>query len=230
VMVARGDLGIEVHIEELPVVQRTILKECARIGRKVIVATHMLESMVENPVPTRAEVTDVANAVFEQADAVMLSGETSIGQYPVKCIDVIDRIARRMEREPGAAFCEHIELRTEKQKSVKSAVVLANSLPESKIIVFTARGVLANYIAHQRPEQAPIFAFCPDDKICQFLHLNRAVTPFTMEFADTPEVTIRGAIDMLLEKELVEDGDPIVILSDVLTGESDTEAILLRKA
>jgi len=80
VMVARGDLGIEVHLEELPVVQRRIVAECARIGRKVIVATHMLESMVENPVPTRAEVTDVANAVFEQADAIMLSGETSVGR------------------------------------------------------------------------------------------------------------------------------------------------------
>ena len=114
VMVARGDLGIEVHIEELPVIQRLILKECARIGRKVIVATHMLESMIENPVPTRAEVTDVANAVFEQADAVMLSGETSIGQYPIQCIEILDRIATRMEREPGAGFCHEIELRTEK--------------------------------------------------------------------------------------------------------------------
>ena len=139
-MVARGDLGIEVHIEELPVVQRTILQECARIGRKVIVATHMLESMVENPVPTRAEVTDVANAVYEQADAVMLSGETSVGQYPVKCIEVLDRISRRMERETGAGFCEKIELRTEKQKTVKSAVVLADSLPDSTILIFTARG------------------------------------------------------------------------------------------
>lgn len=230
VMVARGDLGIEVHLEELPVIQRTILKECARIGRKVIVATHMLESMVENPVPTRAEVTDVANAVYEQADAVMLSGETSVGQYPVKCIEVIDRIARRMEEEPCAGFCESIELRTEKQKSVKSAVVLANSLPEAKIIVFTARGVLANYIAHQRPEQAPIFAFCPDNKICRLLNLNRGVTPFPMDFADDPDTTIRNAIEILHGKDLVEHGDPVVILSDVLTGDFDTEAILLRKA
>ncbi len=230
VMVARGDLGIEVHLEELPVVQRAILKECARVGRKVIVATHMLESMVENPVPTRAEVTDVANAVYEQADAVMLSGETSVGHYPVKCIEVIDRIARRMEREPGARFSEHIELRTEKQHTVKSAVVLANSLPDSRIVVFTARGILANYIAHQRPENASIFAFCPDAKVCRALHLNRAVTSFPMDFADRPEVTIQNAIEILRERGLVEAGDPIVILSDVLTGDFDTEAILLRKA
>ena len=230
VMVARGDLGIEVHLEELPVVQRTILAECARVGRKVIVATHMLESMVENPVPTRAEVTDVANAVYEQADAVMLSGETSVGSYPVKCIEVIARIARRMEQEPSARFCDNIELRTEKQQSVKSAVVLANSLADSKVVVFTARGVLANYVAHQRPVHAPIFAFSPDEKVCRALHLNRAVTSFPMEFADSPEATIERAFEILRERSLVEPGDPVVILSDVLTGDLDTEAILLRKA
>ncbi|MCG8602001.1 MAG: pyruvate kinase [Verrucomicrobiales bacterium] len=230
IMVARGDLGIEVHIEELPAVQRTILKECARIGRKVIVATHMLESMIENPVPTRAEVTDVANAVFEQADAVMLSGETSVGEYPVKCIEVLDRISRRMEREPGAGFCQDIELRTEKQKTVKSAVVLADSLPDSTIIVFTARGVLANYTAHQRPENSTIFAFSPDDSVVRALQLNRGVYSYTMEFADQPEESIRKAISFLKKKEQIESGDPIVILSDVLGGAFDTESILLRRA
>jgi len=230
VMVARGDLGIEVHIEELPVVQRTILKEAARIGRKVIVATHMLESMVENPVPTRAEVTDVANAVFEQADAVMLSGETSVGRYPEKCIDVLDRIARRIEREPGARFCENIRLKTEKQQTVKSAVVLANSLDDAKMIIFTARGVLANYTAHQRPERAHVFAFTPDAVVARSLRLNRAVSPFQMEFLDRPEETIRKAIEFLKERGEIEDGDPVVILSDVLNRDFDTEAILLRKA
>ena len=230
VMVARGDLGIEVHIEELPVIQRTILKEAARIGRKAIVATHMLESMIDNPVPTRAEVTDVANAIFEQADAVMVSGETSVGKYPVKCIEVLDRIARRMEREPGAGFCEDIELRTEKQHTVKSAVVLANSLEDSKIVVFTARGVLANYAAHQRPDCASIFAFTPDDTVVRALHLNRGVYPFPMQFEKQPEESIRKAIEFLKEKDLIESGDPVVILSDVLNQDFDTEAILLRKA
>ena len=230
VMVARGDLGIEVHIEELPVVQRTILKEAARIGRKVIVATHMLESMVENPVPTRAEVTDVANAIYEQADAVMLSGETSIGKYPVKCIEVLDRISRRMEREPAAGFCNDIELRTEKQHTVKSAVVLADSLEDSKIVIFTARGVLANYAAHQRPEHSPIFAFSPDESVVRSLNLNRGVYPFPMQFEKQPEESIRKAIAFLKERGEIESGDPIVILSDVLNQDFDTEAILLRKA
>jgi pyruvate kinase len=230
IMVARGDLGIEVHIEELPIVQRTIVRECARIGRKVIVATHMLESMIENPVPTRAEVTDVANAVYEQADAVMVSGETSVGHYPVKCIEILDRIARRMEREPGAGFAKAIELSSDKQHTVNSAVVLANSLEHACLVIFTARGILANYAAHQRPERADIFAFSPDEAVVRSLVMNRAVTPFQMEMADHPEDSIRRAVDYLKEKGLVEAGSPVVILSDILNRDFDTEAILLRKA
>src|SRR5204862_5520333 len=104
IMVARGDLGIEIPYEELPIVQRRIVKTCLRAGKPVIVATHMLESMIESPMPTRAEVTDVSNAVFEQADAIMLSGETTVGKYPLKCIEVFDRIARRTERSGGANY------------------------------------------------------------------------------------------------------------------------------
>ncbi len=230
VMVARGDLGIEVHLEELPVIQRTILRECARIGRKVIVATHMLESMIENPVPTRAEVTDVANAVYEQADAVMLSGETSVGRYPIKCVEALDRIARRMEQEPGAGFSQHIELETEKQFTVKAAVGLANSLEGSHMILFTARGVLANFAAHQRPVHSTIFAFTPDPVVVRALRMNRSVVSYPIEFHDESETIIREAIDFLKDKGQIEEGAPVVILSDVLNREFDTEAILLRKA
>src|SRR5205823_2959626 len=98
IMVARGDLGIECPMEELPIIQRRIVKSCIRLGRPVIVATHMLESMISNPLPTRAEITDVANAVFEQADAIMMSGETSVGRYPIECVRVMNRVALRIER------------------------------------------------------------------------------------------------------------------------------------
>ncbi|HAU02007.1 MAG TPA: pyruvate kinase, partial [Porticoccaceae bacterium] len=91
VMVARGDLGVEIPFEVLPRVQRRIIRTCAEMGKRAIVATHMLESMIENPIPTRAEVTDVANAVYEEADAIMLSGETTIGKYPVRCVETLDR-------------------------------------------------------------------------------------------------------------------------------------------
>ena len=211
VMVARGDLGIEVHLEELPVVQRRIVAECARIGRKVIVATHMLESMVENPVPTRAEVTDVANAVFEQADAIMLSGETSVGRYPVKCV-------------------ETLELKSEKEQLVRSAVLLAQSLERAALLVFTARGVLANLAANLRPGRAPIFAFSPDGAVVRSLVMNRAVLPVRFDLDDDPAENTRRALAYLREKGLVEAGDPVVIVSDVLLPGFDNGAILLRHA
>src|SRR6266571_5991902 len=104
IMVARGDLGIECPMEELPIIQRRIVKSCIRLGKPVVVATQLLESMITNPLPTRAEITDVANAVFEQADAIMLSGETTVGRYPVECVQVLDRIALRIERSGGAGY------------------------------------------------------------------------------------------------------------------------------
>src|SRR5215211_3636000 len=128
IMVARGDLGIEVPYEELPIIQRKIVKICQRVGRPVIVATHMLESMIENPMPTRAEITDVANAVFEQADAIMLSGETTVGKYPLQCLEVFNRISTRIEASGGAGFQERAEFTSPRQKMAKSAVVMANDL------------------------------------------------------------------------------------------------------
>jgi len=140
VMVARGDLGIELPFEELPITQRKIVKSCIRIGKPVIVATHLLESMHSNPMPTRAEVTDVANAVYEQADAVMLSGETGVGQYPVKCIETLDIISRRIERSGGANFSEEAEFSTDRHKLIASAILLANRLNSTGIVVFTHAG------------------------------------------------------------------------------------------
>ncbi len=161
-MVARGDLGSECPVEDLPIIQRDIIERCSYHGRKVIVATQMLESMIENPVPTRAEVTDIFNAVCEQVDCVMLSGETSVGKYPDRCVDVLHRVIRRTEeRYPSGRFASDAPLKTNKHKVVKSAVVLANSIPGSKLLVFTKGGVTAHLLAHQRPEFAPIFAFTP---------------------------------------------------------------------
>lgn len=113
IMVARGDLGTEVNIEELPILQRKIVQRCMKLGTRVIVATHMLESMIYNSLPTRAEVTDVSNAVFEEADSVMLSGEISVGKYPLDCVEVLDRIARRIERSGGMGYGRDAVLRTE---------------------------------------------------------------------------------------------------------------------
>ena len=187
IMVARGDLGIECPMEELPIIQRRIVKRCLRIGKPVIVATHMLESMIENPVPTRAEITDVANAVFEQADAIMLSGETSVGRYPVECVKVFDRVARRIERSGGAGFAQDAILEDLRQKTVASAVVLANSLPNAKLIVFTRHGTMARYVSNMRPEHAPIFAFTPSESVYRQLALCWGTEPVRLDFSADPK-------------------------------------------
>jgi len=231
IMVARGDLGSECPVEDLPIIQRDIIERCSYHGRKVIVATQMLESMIENPVPTRAEVTDIFNAVTEQVDCVMLSGETSVGKYPDRCLDVLHRVIRRTEqRYPAGRFASDAPLKTNKQKVVKSAVVLANGIPGSKLLVFTKGGVTAHLLAHQRPEFAPIFAFTPGLHVSRTLMTARGVFPFVMDFADRPGATIEAALQILRGQGLVVAGDPIVILSDVLHDELVVDSILLQVA
>ena len=229
IMVARGDLGIECPMEDLPIIQRRIVKRCLELGKPVIVATHMLESMIANPVPTRAEVTDVANAVFEQADAIMLSGETATGKYPVHCVKVLDRVAERIERTHGLGYAEHAVLETDREKTVRSAVVLANSLPDAKIVIFTRRGTMAALAAGQRPQYAPIFAFATTWELCRKLSLFRAVDPHYLPFETTPERTIASAENYLIEKGLVKSGDHLVVVSDIFAGEERFDSIQLRR-
>ena len=229
VMVARGDLGIEIPYEELPIVQRKIVKTCLRVGRPVIVATHMLESMIENPMPTRAEITDVANAVFEQADAIMLSGETTVGKYPVQCIGVFDRIARRIERSGGANFQERAELTTPRQKLVKSAVVMAEELRADAILVFTIRGNMARHTAWMRPRHSPIYAVCETQAVADSLTINWGVTSIVIPFdhAD-PEKTISLALETLTTKGVLQKGNTAVVISSISAGQQIVDAVQMR--
>lgn len=232
VMVARGDLGIEVYLEELPIIQRRIVSRCVHRGKPVVVATHMLESMCVNPVPTRAEVTDVANAVFEEADAIMLSGETSTGAWPVRCVEVMDRIARRVEaadNDPSRA--RYAAVSNDKQRLVKAAVDLADSIDGASIIVFTQRGVLAGYTAWFRPQKAQVFAFCPDQNTVRTLHLSRAICPFALDFDPANRRdSVEKAVALLKKKRLLRDGSPIVIISDIIDAESALDSIIVQKA
>src|SRR3989440_1213710 len=143
IMVARGDLGIECPMEELPIIQRRIVKNCLRLGKPVVVANQLLESMITHPLPTRAEITDVANAVFEQADALMLSGETTIGRYPVECVEILRRVAGSTERSGGPGYAENALPGNIRKKTGGLAVTLAKSLSESKIIFFALPGRVA---------------------------------------------------------------------------------------
>ena len=229
VMVARGDLGIECPYEELPIIQRRIVKKCHEIGRPVIVATHLLESMIVNPMATRAEITDIANAVFEQADAIMLSGETTVGKYPLGCVEVMDRIAQRTERSGGSGYEVAAELTSPRQKLVKSAVLLANELRAAAIIVFTRRGHMARYTSWLRPRYSPIYAFADRWPTADALNLCRSVLPQVTEFFhDHPEKTVDGAIRQLVQQGRLKRGDTAVVLSMVTAGDRLVEAIKMR--
>jgi pyruvate kinase len=228
-MVARGDLGIECPMEELPIIQRRLVMRCIQRGRQVIVATHMLESMIDNPLPTRAEITDVANAVFEQADAIMLSGETTVGKYPIECVQVFDRVARRFEQAGGAGFHQEAETQTVRHKAVRAAVELANSLPESKIVVFTRRGFMADHFSQLRPEKAPIYAFTPSEEVARRLTLNWATIPIVMPFAEDPEQTIANAEKLLLQRGLIQLGTQLVVQTDIVTKGERYDSIQLRQ-
>jgi pyruvate kinase len=229
IMVARGDLGIEIPYEELPIVQRRIVKTCLRVGRPVIVATHMLESMILAPMPTRAEVTDVSNAVFEEADAIMLSGETTVGKYPLKCIEVFDRIAKRIERSGSSLFHETAELTSARQKLVKSAVVMANELKAAALLSFTRHGNMASYAAWMRPRYSPIYALCDNEKAANELTLSWGVTPFVMEFDFIePQNTIENGIKMMVEQGLLHRGEVAVIIGAISVGTEIVDAVQMR--
>ncbi|MBI3415049.1 MAG: pyruvate kinase [Verrucomicrobia bacterium] len=229
VMVARGDLGIECPYEELPIIQRRVVKACLRIGRPVIVATHMLESMIENPMPTRAEITDVANAVFEQADGIMLSGETTVGKYPLHCVEVFDKIARRIERSGGANYQAQAELTSPRQKLVKSAVVMADELRAEAILVFTVRGNMARHTAWMRPRHSQIFAICEKWEVADSLAINWGVKSLVIPFNyENPEKTIDLAMKTLMTRGHLKRGQTTVVVSSISAGEKIIDAIQMR--
>ncbi len=230
IMIARGDLGTEVEFEELPILQRRIVKRCHELGTRVIVATQLLESMITNPTPTRAEVTDVMNAAYEEADALMLSGETSVGRYPERCVDALVRISTRIERSGGQGFGQSMLLRDERQKTARAAVTLADSLPDARLVVLTRRGVLANQVALLRPRTSGFYAVTPKESVCRKLALTRGVRAMKLSFSSGIEETIRRVSEQLLKEDLVRAGTPIVIVSDILSDHFAANSILLHHA
>jgi pyruvate kinase len=227
-MVARGDLGIECPLEELPMIQRRAVRACLHHGRAVIIATHMLESMIHQPIPTRAEITDVANAVDERADCVMLSGETTVGRHPVECVQVLDKIARRVEEDEPDEVLDPATLGGDKVKLLHSAVVLANELPGSLLLTFTRLGFMAQGLAAMRPRQAMILAFTPSLETLRQLRLLRAVEPYQMAFSNDPDATIESAIRQLKRVGRVTVGDKLIIATDILSQDRLVDSVQLR--
>lgn len=213
-MVARGDLGAELPIEEVPLLQEDIIRRCRSMRKPVIVATNMLESMINHPTPTRAEVSDIAIAVREGADAVMLSGETAHGKYPLKAVNVMHTVALRTESSlpvstspPGhsTVFKSHMG-----EMFAFHATMMANTLT-TPIIVFTRTGSMGIILSHFRPAST-IFAFTNEVRVKQRLVLYQGVMPIYMEFSDDAEETFSRALKLLLSKNLLKDGQYVTLV------------------
>lgn len=228
VMVARGDLGIECPFEELPIIQRRIVKKCVTSGKPVIVATHLLESMIHNPIPTRAEITDASNAVFEQTDAIMLSGETTVGKYPIECVKVLDKVAQRIERSGNLAFHSEILLNTEQENVISSAIVLANTSKADGICLFTRKGQNAGIASALRPLNSPIFAFTPDRLLMRRLALRFGIYPLYLDFGGDQSETNRAAEQILRERNLVGIGSKLVFVTSHMEDGNKIRSVELR--
>jgi pyruvate kinase len=227
-MVARGDLGIEIPYETLPLVQRRAVALCQAARKPVIVATHMLESMISNPVPTRAEVSDIANAVAESTDALMLSGETTTGKHPLKCVEVMSRIAAAVERDRPPAMTPEPAADTPKAKLLRAAATLAGDLGNAGIVVFTRNGDLPRVLASMRAAGCPIHAFAEEAVIARRMRLLWGVEPHVLTFREGAEATIEAALARLRDRGLCLPGELMVIVTNVILGEGIIDSIQLR--
>ncbi len=228
VMIARGDLGIEVPMEDLPLIQKRAVDACIQHRKPVIVATHLLESMIASPVPTRAEVSDIAGAVWSMADAIMLSGETTTGRYPLECVQFMKRVAGRIEGSATKGYNHALPMKSNKDRLLRSALVLAQELGEAGLVVFTRSGLLPQALAALRAWRCPIYAFTDDAQVFRHMLLMWGVEPFLMEFKEGPEDTIQDAFAYLLRRGWVKPGDWMVVVTNVLASDKVIDSIQMR--
>lgn len=221
IMVARGDLGIELPIDEVPVIQKAIIKHANRAGKPVITATQMLDSMISNPRPTRAEVTDVANAIIDGTDATMLSGETAMGDFPIQTVGMMDRIAKRTER--ALDFKDICEKRMEylthdvTEAIGEAAAKLATDINVAAIITCTFGGTTARLVSKYRP-LAKIIAAASNEETARRLALSWGVSPIFVEMAKDTDGLIENAVEAARENRLVKKGDTVLMIAGVPVG------------
>jgi len=229
VMVARGDLGIEIPYHTLPLVQTRIVDLCLTEGKPVIVATHLLESMINAPMPTRAEISDISTAVRERADAVMLSGETTTGLYPIECVEVMTSIVTSIEPAEKRRFNEVLQLAEPKAKMLRAAAILAQEQGSSGIVVFTRSGFLAYTLAALRAVGVPIYAFTDDEDLFRQLLLPWGIEPFLMPFSEDPEETIQNAFAYLKRREWCDEDTWLVVITNALARGQIIDTLQLRR-
>ena len=227
VMVARGDLGIETDLSNLPNIQRKIMSNCAKHGVRSIVATHLLESMIENPTPTRAEVTDVANAIYEGADAVMLSGETTIGKYPAECVSFISRIASQTEKYRTLGYESKLISDTDWQHLGIAAKNIAESISADGIIAITRSGQTAEIVSNAKPFMIPIFAFSNNRKTLNQLALAGSVNAYYSPMYVDHEKNVNSAMKSIKKVLKPQKDLKFVVISGILS-ETSADAIEIR--
>ena len=215
IMVARGDLGVEAAAHEVPIIQKNLIRRAEAVRKPVIVATQMLESMMEHPLPTRAEASDVANAIFDGADAVMLSGETAVGAWPAEAVQMMSKIACTAEQ---SEYLRPIRLQDPDTTTVSSralcdaAARASAELSHLPICVFTLSGDTAIYVSKLRTP-APVYAFSPDLQVLRILCLAGNVTAFQIPFATHIDDLVADAEQILLSRGLLHSGDRMVVVS-----------------
>jgi pyruvate kinase len=236
IMVARGDLAVEIGAENVPPVQKMMIKKCNEAGKPVITATQMLESMIKSPIPTRAEVSDIANAIFDGTDAVMLSEETTLGQFPLESVQVMTRVALKVENDP--IYTERVlEMQLRKHASMGSrtadaitneVVDVANAVGAKAIIALTNSGFTARMISRYKPLQ-PIIAVTPLEKTVRQLLLSFGCEPVQIEKIQMLNDAVKSAKAHCLKNKLAVKGDKIVIAAGAPFGKKiDTNMLLVE--
>ena len=229
IMVARGDLGVEVPTEEIPLIQKHMIEKCNKVGKPVITATQMLDSMMRNPRPTRAEVTDIANAILDGTDAIMLSGETAIGKYPIEAVNMMRIIAKRTE--DSIDFKELLRSKVvEKNITITDAIsngtcLTAMDLQASAIITATSSGYTARMVSKFRPK-APIIATTTKESIRRRMSLVWGVTSIITEELETTDDIIEVSTETALREGLIERGELVVITAGVPVGVAGTTNLI----
>lgn len=229
VMVARGDLGVEIPAEEVPLIQKQMIAACNRVGKPVITATQMLDSMIRSPRPTRAEASDVANAIFDGTDALMLSGETASGSYPLEAVQTMARIAVRTEQalaSKGLSFRQLSSSRPNVTDAISNASVQAAAdLRAAAIITPTESGSTARMVSRYRPPM-PVIAFATDAKVARRLNLSWGVYPTLGQRVTNTDEIIKAAIASSLDQGLIKNGDLVVLTAGLPVGVPGTTNLI----
>ena len=222
IMVARGDLGVEMSEFLVPIIQKEIIQKCLRAAKPVIVATQMLDSMIRNPRPTRAEVSDVANAVIDQADCVMLSGESAFGKFPIKSVIEMNKIIEVTEKSRFLPKHQRMpSIATKTEALAQSVYDLAQRTQAKAIVGATESGFTARQVAHERPYHTHLVMLTPKPKALRQMSMLWGIESFFMPKVKTLEQLIKGMLDLVKQKKFAKKGDRVVIVTGEPLGERE---------